>query len=56
MSETQEKMVNVSKNLLLKLLEHAKPFLSSDVVDETRGTIPLMEDLKKAIEAIEERL
>jgi len=33
--------------------EAAKPFLSGDVVDETCGTIPLMEALEKALNQLE---
>lgn len=32
-----------------KLIAAAKPFLSGDVVDETSGTIPLLEQLEDAI-------
>ena len=41
------------KDIIKELIESAKPFLSGDVVDETCGTIPLMDRLEKAIEAVE---
>jgi hypothetical protein len=36
-----------------KLIEAAKPFTSDETVTETSGTIPLMEELEDAIEAVE---
>lgn len=41
---------------LKDLIAAAKPFISGEVVDETSGTIPLMEALRKAIEAAEKQL
>ena len=37
--------------IIEELIAAAEPFLSPDVVDETSGTIPLMERLRLAIEA-----
>ena len=41
----------MNKEILRELIDAAKPFTSGDVVDETSGTIPLMERLEDAIEA-----
>jgi hypothetical protein len=41
---------------LQRLIAAAKPFLSGDVVDETTGTIPLMQALQDAITAAEKEL
>jgi hypothetical protein len=38
---------------LQRLIAAARPFISADVVDETTGTIPLMEELASAIEQAE---
>jgi len=37
--------------IIQELIEASEPFLSSDIVDETSGTIPLVERLREAIEA-----
>ena len=44
------------KELILvnNLIEAAKPFLSGDVVDELTTTIPLMEELEKSINELQE--
>ena len=39
--------------VLRELIRAAKPFLDDTVVDETAGTIPLLEALEKAIEKAE---
>lgn len=36
--------------VLQRLIEAARPFLDGKIVTETSGTIPLMEELEKAIE------
>jgi len=36
-----------------ELITSAKPFLSNEIVDETTGTIPLIERLESAIKDIE---
>jgi hypothetical protein len=41
---------------LQRLIAAARPFISADVVDETTGTIPLMEELASAIEQAESAL
>ena len=41
---------------LERLIKAAEPFLSGNVVDETSGTIPLMEELRAAIEEAKEEL
>ncbi len=46
----------MDKVKIKELIEAAKPFLSGDVVDETSGTIPLMDRLENAIDAVEEEL
>ena len=38
------------------LVDAAKPFTNPNIVDETSGTIPLMERLKKAIEDAEKSI
>ena len=38
------------------LIESARPFLDGNVVDETTGTLPLMEKLEQAINKTEEIL
>ncbi len=40
--------------ILIELIDAAKPFTSGDIVDETTGTIPLMERLERAIDEAEE--
>lgn len=35
--------------IMAELIQAAKPFLSGDVVDETDGTLPLMDRLGRAI-------
>ena len=45
-------MTNIIK-VLEELIEAAEPFTSDEVVDETTGTIPLMERLEEAIEQAE---
>ena len=47
-------MTDKEKELVNNLIEAAKPFLSGDVVDELTATIPLMENLEKAIKELEE--
>jgi hypothetical protein len=49
-------MTPEQKQIVAALIAAAKPFTSGDVVDETSGTIPLMEELRKAIEAAEREL
>ena len=49
-------MTPQQKAILLALIEAAKPFTNSDIVDETSGTIPLMEMLRRAIESAEKAL
>ena len=49
-------MTPEQKRILEALIAAAKPFTSDDVVDETSGTIPLMESLRKAIAAAEREL
>lgn len=46
----------MDKNKILKLIKAAKPFLRSDVVTETCGTIPLMDELEEAIKEVEKEL
>ena len=46
-------MTEQEVKLIRGLILAAKPFLSGDVVDETSGTIPLMETLEDAIESME---
>lgn len=41
---------------LQRLIAAAKPFLSGDAVDETSGTIPLVEELRAAIEDAEKSI
>lgn len=41
---------------LKALIDAAKPFTDQNIVDETYGTIPLMERLKKAIEDAEKSM
>jgi hypothetical protein len=49
-------MTPEQKQISAALIAAAKPFTNDDVVDETSGTIPLMEKLRKAIEAAEKQL
>jgi hypothetical protein len=49
-------MTPEQKRILAALIAAAKPFTSGDVVDETSGTIPLMEALQKAIDAAEKAI
>ena len=42
--------------LLTELISDAKPFTSGDTVDETGGTILLMEQLQETIDKIEKYL
>jgi hypothetical protein len=44
------------RETLQALIEAAKPFTSGDVIDETTGTIPLLEALQAAIDAAEAAL
>lgn len=39
---------------ITELIEAARPFLDTNIVDETSGTLPLMDRLKQAIEQAEE--
>lgn len=48
--------MNDKRKCIEDLIAAAKPFTSGDVVDETSGTIPLMEALRKAIEQMQKRL
>jgi hypothetical protein len=51
--------MNTHENLcdaIRDLIHAALPFTTSDVVTETSGTIPLMEELKTAIETAREVL
>lgn len=38
-----------NEEIIIRLIRAAEPFTSSDIVDETSGTIPLMEELGKAL-------
>ena len=49
-------MKEQDKKILRDLIEAARPFTSGDVVDETCGTMPLMEALENAIEQAQELL
>jgi hypothetical protein len=51
----QENMNEAERKAVLELIEAAKPFLDGNIVDETCGTIPLMNRLEAAIDAIEEK-
>jgi hypothetical protein len=42
------------RNKISELVKAARPFLDSSVVDETSGTVELMDRLERAIEAVEE--
>ena len=42
-------MTEKEKQLIRQLIEAARPFTDDKVVDETDGTIPLMEALEDAI-------
>lgn len=42
--------------IILDLIESARPFLDANIVDETSGTVMLMERLEKAIEAAENEI
>jgi len=44
------------KTVLEELIEAAEPFASGDIVDETSGTIPLMNRLERAIDRAGELL
>ena len=44
-----EKYSNRLESMLIEMVEAASPFTSSDIVDETCGTIPLTERLEAAI-------
>ncbi len=41
---------------ILELIEASRPFTGGDVVDETSGTIPLMDRLEEAISQMESAL
>ena len=43
------------KKILQRLIEAATPFLSDRIVDETDGTIPLMNELERAIDEAREQ-
>lgn len=47
-------MENITKKVLQELIQAAEPFTSGNIVDETDGTIPLMERLEKAIKKAKE--
>ena len=44
------------EKILRELIEAARPFTSGNTVDETSGTIPLMERLSEAIRNAEKAL
>lgn len=44
------------EKILLELIKASEPFLSGDIVDETSGTIPLMQHLQVVIERAENYL
>ena len=44
------------REAIKRLIEAAKPFTNGNIVDETSKTIPLMEELEKAIEAAQKAL
>ena len=46
----------MDEKIIKRLVKAAKPFTSGDVVDETDGTIPLMEELEEAIAEIESQI
>lgn len=48
----QHELIEIKKTLL-ELIDAARPFTSSDIVDETTGTIPLMKRLGNCIERAE---
>ena len=52
--EMQERYILALEASLASVVKRAKPFLSSDIVDETSGTIPLMEQLRRSILIAEE--
>ena len=47
--EMNDKYVAELESALSDLIDASKPFTSGDVVDETCGTIPLMERLENSI-------
>jgi hypothetical protein len=47
------KLLKECKEILVELIDAARPFTSGDIVDETDGTIPIMERLEVAIERAE---
>jgi len=54
--EVQNKLEKIGREkdkLIKELIEASKPFISGDIVDETSGTILLMEALEEAINAAE---
>ncbi len=52
----QERYILSLESHLRLLIKRSKPFLDSDIVDETSGTIPLMSKLEHAIKLSEEAL
>jgi len=50
-----EAAIAAEREALDRLVIAAQPFTSPDVVDETSGTIPLMEELAAALEDAERR-
>lgn len=42
--------------IVLELIQAAEPFTSGDTVDETSGTVPLMDRLEKALKKAKEIL
>ena len=44
-------MTDIERQVIEALIKAATPFLDGAIVDETDGTIPLMNVLEKAIEA-----
>lgn len=51
-----ERDKNAYESALHLLIRRSEPFLDSNIVDETSGTIPLMEALKHAIKLANELL
>lgn len=45
-------MTELERQTVVELAEAALPFISGDTVDETGGTIPLMERLENALRRV----
>lgn len=50
--DEQHELIEIKKTLV-ELIDAARPFTSSDIVDETTGTIPLMDRLDNCIKRAE---